>query len=86
MNNISYTDKNELMKKIMQYEFAANELVLFLDTHPKDMKALEMHEAVADKLTKLKAAYSKKYGPLTANEASGGECWNWIESPWPWEN
>ena len=85
MNN-NCNDKKELMKKIMQYEFAANELVLFLDTHPKDMKALEMHEAVNDNLRKLKEMYVKNYGPLTASEASGCNSWNWIESPWPWEN
>lgn len=86
MNNNSCYNKNELMKKIMQYEFTANELVLFLDTHPKDMKALEMHEAITDKLKTLKAAYVKNYGPLTANEASGCNSWNWTNSPWPWEN
>ena len=86
MNNMEINDKSMLMKKITQYEFAANELVLFLDTHPNDMKALEMHEAVADKLKKLKSLYNNKYGPLTANEASGSDCFSWIKSPWPWEN
>ena len=86
MNNINCNDKKQLMNKIMQYEFTANELVLFLDTHPQDMKALEMHEAVSEKLKKLKSAYNKNFGPLTANDASGSNCWSWIENPWPWEN
>ena len=50
---------NELMCMIMKYDFAADELVLFLDTHPSDLKALEMHEAVCKKSQKLKELYTK---------------------------
>ena len=83
MNKLS---KNELMCQIMKYDFAANELVLFLDTHPNDLKALEMHEAVVDKANKLKCLYNENFGPLTSSANKSKECWTWIESPWPWEN
>ena len=77
---------NELMCMIMKYDFAADELVLFLDTHPNDLKALEMHEAVCKKTMKLKEMYTNKYGPITTNDVKSTKTWTWIDSPWPWEN
>ena len=74
------------MKEIMKYDFAANELVLFLDTHPCDLKALEMHEAVVKKSGELKTRYSKYYGPISNINGSCGETWSWLKGPWPWEN
>ena len=84
-NNICYT-KESLMCEIMRYDFTADELTLFLDTHPNDSKALEMRAAVVDKLNKLKMMYCNKYGPLTADSVLNIEKWSWIDSPWPWEN
>ena len=34
--------REELMQKVQSYEFAINELALYLDTHPKDEKALNL--------------------------------------------
>ncbi|MFR8975716.1 MAG: spore coat protein CotJB, partial [Eubacteriales bacterium] len=31
------------MRKIMEIDFALNEMVLFLDTHPNDKKALALY-------------------------------------------
>jgi len=83
MNNLN---QNDLMCQIMKYDFAANELVLFLDTHPCDLKALEMHEAVVKKSNRLKEAYVEKFGPITSDDVKSKETWTWINSPWPWEN
>ena len=83
MNNLSKTD---LMCQIMKYDFAANELVLFLDTHPCDLKALEMHEAVVKKANILKELYTEKFGPIISDDVKSTEKWTWINGPWPWEN
>lgn len=77
---------NELMCMIMKYDFAADELVLFLDTHPNDLKALEMHEAVCKKSKNLKEIYTNKFGPITTGDVKSNKTWTWINSPWPWEN
>ena len=45
--------REAMLKQLMSYAFAENELALFLDTHPQDLKALEMHKSVAEKLKKL---------------------------------
>ena len=83
--NVSFT-KESLLCEIMKYDFSADELNLFLDTHPNDLKALEMRAAIVDKLNKLKTIYANKYGPLTADYVTNIEKWSWIDSPWPWEN
>ena len=57
-NKTCYT-KESLMCEIMKYEFAADELNLFLDTHPCDLKALDMRAAVVTKLCKLKNMYNR---------------------------
>ena len=84
--NVTNLSEKELMCQIMKYDFAADELVLFLDTHPYDLKALEMHEAVVKKLNLLKNIYNEKFGPITSDDVKSTEKWTWINSPWPWEN
>ena len=65
MENLS---REDLMCQIMKYDFAADELVLFLDTHPNDLKALEMHEAVVKKLKRLTESYTETFGPITSKD------------------
>ena len=86
MDNKNCYTKESLMCDIMRYDFAANELALFLDTHPCDLKALEMHSAVVSKSKILKSMYIKNFGPLSSDDVICNEKWTWIESPWPWEN
>ena len=78
--------RNQLLRQIQEYDFAVNELTLYLDSHPNDMKAIEKHLALAKDLDVLKMAYTKEFGPLTACDGSRAGKWNWINSPWPWEN
>ncbi len=78
-------DKNKLMKKIYQYDFALYETVLYLDTHPTNKKALNYYSKVKDEATKLRCEYTSKYGPLTVNDNNDPNDWHWIDKPWPWE-
>lgn len=78
--------RKELMRQIKEYDFAAYELMLFLDTHPKDTKALAMYHEVVKKAKLLRSEYETNYGPITANNVMSKESWTWIDSPWPWEN
>ncbi len=76
-----------LFKKINELDFAIHELVLYLDTHPKCQKALEL----INKFRRLRAEaieeYEENYGKLiiTSDNAGKDGRWNWIDSPWPWE-
>ena len=75
--------KEEMLQQIRCYEFAINELALYLDTHPEDEKALCLHRKYAREAKDLKDKYQKVYGPLTINFPCNK--WRWLEEPWPWE-
>ena len=75
-----------LLRQVMELEFTAIELNLFLDTHPQNQEALRDIKAVNEKLRRLMDEYEKLYGPLLPFSTNVGEdCWNWIDEPWPWE-
>ena len=80
---IDCCEKEEMLQQIRCYEFAINELALYLDTHPEDEKALCLHRKYAREAKDLKDKYQKVYGPLTINYPCNK--WRWIEEPWPWE-
>lgn len=74
------------MKKVQSYMFAVEDFVLYLDTHPDDKKAIEMHSALAKKAEELIREYEDEFGPITSSSPRGCDNrWNWIDSPWPWE-
>lgn len=77
-------EKNDLMKQLQSYRFAAHDLLLYLDTHPEDKKAFEIFKELVCKTKNLIAEYEKNNGPLSAFSAVG-ESFNWLNSPWPWE-
>ena len=78
-------DKMGLLKKLQSYNFAAYDMLLYLDTHPSDKKAFEMFKELVSKTRKLKSEYEKSYGPLTPYNAANFDTFTWLESPWPWE-
>ena len=84
--NYDVRNRNALMCKIMEIDFALNEMVLFLDTHPCDKKALSLYNKYADKSRELKAMYNENFGPITPADNLSQENWDWVHGPWPWEN
>ena len=75
----------ELMEKIRSLSFVAQELELYLDTHPTCKVALDYYYQTVDALKKLKDEYQAKYGPLTRCAADNDNRWTWLDRPWPWE-
>ncbi len=74
-----------LLMEIMELQFTVLELVLYLNTHPEDRRALKNHNKYARRLSDLLEKYQNKYQPLV-NEYPGADYpWNWINEPWPWE-
>jgi len=81
-----YSSKQEaLLRKIMEYDFYAIDLNLYLDTHPTDRRAIRMFREAVEKSNSLKKEYNKLYGPLTAADVMDNDYWTWIYGPWPWE-
>ena len=73
------------LKRIQQYNFAAYDMLLYLDTHPGDKKAFELYKELMAKYKMLLNEYQQNYGPLTIENAANGESFDWYRGPWPWE-
>ncbi len=80
--------KAELKKRIFAYDFAIHELVLFLNSHPTNKKAMALLDEYRKRRAEMIAVYEKRYGEfiVKACEVPTGECWKWLDGPWPWEN
>ena len=76
--------REELLKQIMEVDFALKELNLYLNTHPCCEQAICLFNDFNKKSQKLKNIYAEAYGPLTVDQTSGNT-WDWIRNPWPWE-
>ncbi|GAB6087357.1 spore coat protein CotJB [Alkaliphilus crotonatoxidans] len=80
------SDRTTMLKQIQAVEFAALELNLYLNTHRDDQRALMEFNQQANHLAMLKQQYEMQYGPLlNFGFSQGGYFWNWLDSPWPWE-
>jgi spore coat protein JB len=76
----------QMLRELMELEFVATELTLYLDTHPDKEAPLRHYNAVAGELTYKKRVYEAAYGPLFSFGFSPSQYpWQWIKGPWPWE-
>ncbi len=75
--------QSQLMNQIQSYAFAINDLILYLDTHPNDEKALSLHNDYANEYRKMYEEYERRFGPLSIYCPCNS--YRWIASPWPWE-
>ncbi len=76
-----------LLRKIQEAGFTLHELVLYLDTHPTNRKALALYQTYRKKVDELTAQYEAAYGPLTSfgvKENTGS--WTWGADSWPWQD
>lgn len=77
--------QQQLLHFIDVVSFAANDISLFLDTHPDDAKALKTFQHYSDLRQNALRTYAENYGPLTMNTAVSSDHWYWATQPWPWE-
>ena len=78
-------EKEILLYQVMALSFAINDLNLYLDLHPDNKEVLDLFKKFVREEKELSSEYVKKYGPLEVTEIMGNK-FNWIDSPWPWEN
>ncbi len=78
-------ERSKLLKQLQVADFALHETALFLDTHPKNKKALEYYKKMKAKREEIAEQYRKLYSPLTYYEVRYDQ-WNWVDGPWPWQN
>ena len=79
------TSYENALQQIREAAFALHELVLYLDTHPGNRKALSLYKTYKKKHDDLCADFEKEHGPLTAFGVNGDR-WTWTDYPWPWQN
>jgi len=86
MNDCEKISREGLLKEVMALNFAITDISLYLDTHPRDTEAIELHNEYVEKYNVASEKYVKLYGPLTINNLNA-DCnyWHWIDEPWPWE-
>lgn len=78
--------KEQLFNYINMVSFAKDDCVLYLDTHPCDMDALEYFNSFCKARREALDEYARQYGPLTIDTADvSSQNWEWINNPWPWE-
>ena len=78
-------EKEKLLYQVMALSFAINDLNLYLDLHPDNKEVLDLFKKFVREEKELSSEYVKKYGPLEVTEVMRNK-FNWIDSPWPWEN
>lgn len=81
------TNQAQQLIQIQQFQFAAVELNLFLDTHPNDQQVLALYNQVHQELLNCVRIYEQSFGPLLNYGYSPAprNYWAWAETPWPWE-
>ena len=78
--NVSCQD---LMKAIMEADFMATDLKLYLDIHPDDERALELYRDAVRQYKACKATFEDTFYPLTATSAGRDGTWDWIDGTFP---
>ena len=78
-------NRETLLKQMMEMDFRATDLNLYLNTHPSDTEALKMYNEAVNKSNLIKKDYEKHFGPLTGARSTDLDSWRWMDSPWPWE-
>ena len=78
--NVSCQD---LMKAIMEADFMATDLKLYLDIHPDDTRALELYRDAVRQYKACKATFEDTFYPLTATSAGRDGTWDWLDGAFP---
>lgn len=85
--NRSPQSRQQLLRFINEISFAVVDTLLYLDTHPNDLDALEFFRIHNRKRNAALREYEQRFGPLTIETAddSVSRSWEWMQQPWPWE-
>lgn len=73
----------DLIRAIAEADFFAQDLKLYLDTHPDDTRAIEMFREACRQSKACKAAFEDSFYPLTACAAGKDGEWDWLEGIFP---
>jgi len=78
-------ERQQRLQKLQAANFAAYDMLLYLDTHANDKRAFEIFRSLVQKTERLKSEYEKDFGPLCAYNSAYSSSFDWLENPWPWD-
>ncbi len=78
-------DRRRLMQSIYELGFALVETMLFLDTHPDDVDAIDYYTETKEKYRDAVKQYSDNFGPINGMNMTNDNYWMWVATPMPWE-
>ncbi len=78
------SEREALLFRIMEIDFAINDLNLYLDLHPEDKNMYEKFKKYTQECIELKDQYARMYGPLTLDQTMSNN-YEWMKNPWPWD-
>lgn len=81
---IAKTEKEELMLKLYETDFALHDLNLYLDLHPNDQSIYEKFKKYVDQYNYYKSIFEKNYGQLDLESGNDAK-YRWNKFPWPWD-
>ena len=77
--------RKSLLDAIGAVSFAADELRLYLDTHPDSQEALSLFTAYTEQRRDLIARYTEAFGPIDSYDFNDNGSWTWNQDPMPWK-
>lgn len=77
--------KEQLLLWIDMVSFMVRDLILYLDTHPYDERAIDLYNHYQALYKKALKEYAENYTPLTLSTATPDKEWSWGTSKNPWE-
>lgn len=80
----SYSEQQKMLLRIQELDFIINDLNLYLDIYPNDMKCFEMFKKCCKELEVLKKKYYEKYQVLEL-VYDVKDKYTWIDDPWTWD-
>ena len=85
MNIVNDNLKPCPLTELMAIDFVADELELYLDTHPDDSEAFSMYQAFLALQKEAHERYAREFGPIQQSDMLGMSCYSWLHDPWPWD-
>ncbi len=81
---IPNNEKDSIILKIYELDFAINDLNLYLDIYSNDEEAFSLFKKYVEEYKKYCEVYEKNYGPLKLIDCDAS-LYNWNKEPFPWE-
>lgn len=73
------------LHQLQAYQFAIQELGLYLDTHSTDTEALELFNQYVELYEAALQRYEEAHGPVYQMSAGVDGTYRWVQGPWPWD-